>query len=102
MSELHIPDGTVDGSRRQLLKGVGLGGLAAGVLAACGGATKSSDNGGHGSFPKTPKFKFAFINHVTTNQFFVPTQYGAQDACDLIGASFTWQGSVTGAVNEMV
>ena len=33
------------------------------------------------------KLKFVFVNHVTTNPFFVPTQYGAEDACKLLGCS---------------
>src|ERR1700704_3257162 len=44
---------------------------ALGVEAAFGGAATS------GALPSShPKWKFAFINHVTTNPFFVPTQYG--------------------------
>jgi simple sugar transport system substrate-binding protein len=55
------------------------------------------------NFPKTPRGKFAFINHVTTNPFFVPTQYGLQDAAALLGLpkpSFT--GSETSNVPQMV
>ena len=44
-------------------------------------------------YPKHPKWKFAFINHVTTNPFFVPTQYGAADAAKLPDAAYTWAGS---------
>ena len=29
-----------------------------------------------GNFPKTPAWQFWFVNHVYTNTFFVPTQYG--------------------------
>ena len=37
--------------------------------------------------PKShPKWKFNFVNHVTTNPFFVPTIYGAQDACSVLGS----------------
>jgi simple sugar transport system substrate-binding protein len=43
-----------------------------------------------------------FVNHVTTNPFFVPTKYGAQDACKLLGCSYQWTGSETANVNEMV
>jgi simple sugar transport system substrate-binding protein len=39
---------------------------------------------------------------VTTNPFFVPTKYGAQDACTLLGCSYQWTGSETSNVNEMV
>lgn len=93
-------------SRRQLLKGVGLGGVAAGVLAACGGAKKGSSSSGgsgaHGNFPTTPKFKFTFVNHATTNAFFQATRYGAEDACALFGCSYSWTGSETQDVGQMV
>ena len=46
--------------------------------------------------------KFVFVNHVTTNPFFVPTRYGAEDACKLLGCSYQWTGSENANVNEMV
>jgi simple sugar transport system substrate-binding protein len=91
-------------TRRRLLAGTGLFSAAAAssaLLAACGSSTTSSA-GGIGNFPSTPKWKFAFVNHVTTNPFFVPTQYGAADACALLGTSYTWTGSQTSSVPEMV
>jgi len=81
--------------------------MLATALAACGksseddGAAASSD-GGAGNFPKTPKYKFVFVNHVTTNPFFVPTQYGIEDASALLGTTFQWTGSKTADVGEMV
>jgi len=42
------------------------------------------------------------VNHVTTNPFFVPTQYGAADACALLGCTFQWTGSAKADVAEMV
>jgi simple sugar transport system substrate-binding protein len=42
------------------------------------------------------------VNHVTTNIFFTPTQYAASDACKLLGCSYTWTGSATSNVSEMV
>jgi len=42
------------------------------------------------------------VNHVTTNVFFTPTQNGAADACKLLGTSYTWTGSATSNVGEMV
>jgi simple sugar transport system substrate-binding protein len=39
---------------------------------------------------------------VTTNPFFVPTQYGIQDACSLLGCDFQWTGSANADVAEMV
>jgi simple sugar transport system substrate-binding protein len=53
-------------------------------------------------FPKHPKWKFALICHVTTNPFFVPTQYGAADAAKLTDTSYTWSGSTKADVGEMI
>jgi simple sugar transport system substrate-binding protein len=102
--------------RRTLLRNSALagGGAAlAAALAACG--KSSSDNssnnnsdsgaaakGGAGNFPVTPKYKFVFVNHVTTNPFFTPTQYGIQDAGALVNTTFQWTGSKTADVSEMV
>ena len=52
-----------------------------------GGARRAGRPRPRTVFPKHPKWKFAFINHVTTNPFFVPTQYGAADAAKLIDAT---------------
>jgi simple sugar transport system substrate-binding protein len=43
-----------------------------------------------------------FVCHVTTNPFFTPTQYGAHDACALLGTDFQWTGSQNSIVAEMV
>ncbi len=53
-------------------------------------------------FGSHPSYKFVFVNHVTTNPFFVPTQYGAADACKLLGCSYQWTGSESSNVNQMV
>jgi simple sugar transport system substrate-binding protein len=55
-----------------------------------------------GLFPETPEWNFVFVNHVTTNPFFVPTQFGAEDASALLGTSFQWTGSETSEISEMV
>ena len=52
--------------------------------------------------PTHPKWKFVFVNHVTTNPFFVPTQYGIADACALLGCTYQWTGSQTSVAAEMV
>jgi simple sugar transport system substrate-binding protein len=89
-------------ARRAALAGGG-GVLAAALLAACGSSSDSSSAAsGGGVFGGSDKFKFVFVNHVTTNPFFVPTRYGAQDACDLLGCSYQWTGSENSNVNEMV
>jgi len=96
-------------SRRTALTG-GAAGLAATILAACGGGSDSKTtttaaagtpaSGVFGASSK--KLKFVFVNHVTTNPFFVPTKYGAEAACKLLGCSYQWTGSENSNVNEMV
>ena len=53
-------------------------------------------------FGSHPAYKFVIVNHVTTNPFFVPTQYGAADACKLLGCSYQWTGSENSNVSQMV
>jgi simple sugar transport system substrate-binding protein len=96
-------------TRRRLLGGVGLTSAslaASALLAACtNNDDKSSDSAAAtsaGDFPSTPKWKFVFVCHVTTNPFFTPTQYGAQDACALLNTEFQWTGSKDSIVAEMV
>ena len=54
-----------------------------------------------GGLPKK-NYKFVFVNHVTTNEFFTPTIYGIQDACAFFGCSYQWTGSQNSVVSEMV
>jgi simple sugar transport system substrate-binding protein len=97
-------------TRRRLLTGAGLTSAtlaASALLAACGSNDNKSSSGsaaaaGAGDFPSTPKYKFVFVCHVTTNSFFTPTQYGAQDACALLNCQFQWTGSKDSIVAEMV
>jgi simple sugar transport system substrate-binding protein len=91
-------------TRRRLLAGTGLASTslaATALLTACSKA-KTTASGATGNFPKTPKWKFVFVCHVTTNSFFTATQYGAQDACALLGTDFQWTGSQNSIVAEMV
>jgi simple sugar transport system substrate-binding protein len=91
-------------TRRTALTG-GAAGIAAAALAACGGGSDSSSASTTGAstiFKSGKKLKFVFVNHVTTNPFFVPTKYGAEDACKLLGCSYQWTGSENSNVNEMV
>jgi simple sugar transport system substrate-binding protein len=53
-------------------------------------------------FPSHPRWKLVFVNHVTTNPFFVPTQYGIQDACALLDCDYQWTGSTNADVAQMV
>lgn len=96
-------------TRRRLLAGTGLfsASLAASaLLTACTGddqaASAQGEGGAVGNFPSTPKWRFVFVCHVTTNPFFTPTQYGAEDACRLLGAEFQWTGSKDSIPAEMV
>jgi simple sugar transport system substrate-binding protein len=95
-------------TRRRLLKGSGLASAtlaASALLAACGSDDNQPSNAaaaGAGDFPSTPKWRFVFVNHVTTNPFFTPTQYGAQDACALLNCEFQFTGSKDSNVAEMV
>jgi simple sugar transport system substrate-binding protein len=41
-------------------------------------------------------------NPATTNSFFTPTLYGCQDFCTLAGCTFSWVGSLSSVVSEMV
>jgi simple sugar transport system substrate-binding protein len=95
-------------TRRSALTG-GAAGVVATMLAACGGGggpspTTAAPTGGGGNaavFGSPKKLKFVLVNHVTTNPFFVPTKYGAEDACKLLGCSYQWTGSENANVNEM-
>ena len=91
-------------ARRGVLQGAGLAAAAA-ALAACTSQAKTgaSSSGGAGNYPSTPKFKFVFVNHVTTNTFFQPTQYAMADAAALLGLPTPqWTGSETSNVSQMV
>ena len=76
-------------------------GLAAAAAAAAGvpGAALAQPD----SFLRPhPRWRFVFVNHATTNPFFVPALYGMSDACSLLGASYQWTGSARSSVSEMV
>jgi simple sugar transport system substrate-binding protein len=87
---LNMKDGP---TRRRLLQGTGLvsaTAAASALLAACGSSASGSSGSpsakdAAGNFPTVPKWKFTFVNHVTDNSFFTPTQYGFQDCAALLG-----------------
>lgn len=92
-------------SRRRLIRNVGIAGVGvpalSALLAACtGNAADASPTGG--PYPGHKKYKFTLVNHVTTNSFFTPTRFGAEDACALLGCSYNWTGSENSIVSEMV
>ena len=103
LPEKEVPRGM---DRKKLLSILGMGGAAVSfpaLLAACGGGgSDNSSSSGAGNFPETPKWKFVYVNHVTTNPFFVPTQYGIEDADAVFNTSHQWTGSENSVVSEMV
>ena len=107
---LNMKDGH---TRRKLLTGTGLvsaTAAASALLAACSSSSSGSTSSTSaaaataGNFPKTPAWQFWFVNHVYSNPFFVPTQYGFQDAAALLDIPTPkWGGSAsTSSVPEMV
>jgi simple sugar transport system substrate-binding protein len=112
---LNMKDGP---SRRRLLEGAGLfsaTAAASALIAACSSSSSSSAAPTAtasasktaaavvGNFPATPAWQFWFVNHVTTNLFFVPTQNGFADATKLLGLPTPkWGGSTTSSATQMV
>jgi simple sugar transport system substrate-binding protein len=94
-------------TRRKLLTGTGLvsaTAAASALLAACtsSGSTAASGSAA-GNFPKTPAWQFWFVNHVTSNPFFTPTQYALADAASLVGLPTPkFGGSANSVISEMV
>jgi simple sugar transport system substrate-binding protein len=92
--------------RRAFLRRTALTGVAAGsvssILAACGSSASSGGSNSSSIFGSHPEYKFVVVNHVTTNSFFVPTQYGIADACKVLGCSYEWTGSESENIDQMV
>ncbi len=91
-------DDQVGGVRRRGVLSTAALGTALGLLGR-GGTARAADAG---PFPNHPRWRFVFVNHVTTNPFFVPTQNGLADACALLGCDHQWTGSANSDVSEMV
>ena len=103
---LNMKDGP---TRRRLLAGTGMvsaAGAASALLAACTSSSSTAaavTSGGNNPFPAVPGQKYYFVNHVTTNQVFTPTQYGLADAAALLGIPKpVWSGSTTSSDAEMI
>jgi simple sugar transport system substrate-binding protein len=93
--------------RAALLRRIAVGGAALSIPALLSAKEAFASPalpaaGGGGNYPSHPKWKFALICHVTTNPFFVPTQYGAADAAALVNVTYTWGGSTKADVGEML
>jgi simple sugar transport system substrate-binding protein len=96
-------------SRRRFLRNAGaaasipmLAGVADILSSQGAGAQTYKRNDDHPFFAMHPKYHFVMDNHVTTNSFFTATIYGCQDFCTLTNSSFTWTGSQTSVVSQMV
>ena len=100
-------------SRRRFLRNAGIGVAAVPLLGAIadmvgepGAAAQrlpfASSAGTKNPFPTYPAYRFAFICHVTADPFFNACRSGATDASNLLGTSYTWGGSETDIVPEMV
>jgi simple sugar transport system substrate-binding protein len=73
-------------------------------LAAAGASLPSvlDQPAGPGFLRQHPRWRFVFVNHATTNPFFVPTRYGIEDASSLFGVDWQWTGSRRSDVGEMI
>lgn len=99
MDENEKREGLLSIKRRMMVQGgPALLAAAAGMAAMA----KPAQAAEAGLLPKHKSWKLVFVNHVTTNPFFVPTQYGIQDACAYFGCDYQWTGSETAVVGEMV
>lgn len=87
--------------RRALLGAAALGMGAATLGGSVSRAFADNTTPGTGGLPRKP-YKFAFVCHVTLDQFFTPCVYGIQDACAQVGATYQWTGSQKNVVSEMV
>jgi simple sugar transport system substrate-binding protein len=99
-----------DASRRRFLRNVGMAaasvpflGTFTDVLTERGAAAQTFHDSNNPLFASHPKYRFTFVNHVTTNTFFTATIYGIQDAARLLGIPTPqWTGSQNSIVSEMV
>jgi simple sugar transport system substrate-binding protein len=78
-------------------------GLSQANFSSVGASRATRMRAGAGNFPETPDWNFVFVNHVTTNEFWVPTIYGLEDASSMLGLPTPqWTGSETSEIGEMV
>ncbi|HXQ40332.1 MAG TPA: sugar ABC transporter substrate-binding protein [Candidatus Udaeobacter sp.] len=96
VAELDPASGGI--ARRALMSGVSL----AAAMAMLGAGSRVAEAAEGSAFPAHKRWKLTFVNHVTTNPFFVPTQYAIADACAMFGCQHQWTGSANADVAEMV
>ena len=76
----------------------------AALVAAAAAAARTGVAGAavEGFLQPHPRWRFCFVNHATTNPFFVPARYGIADACSLFECTADWVGSTRSDVGDMV
>lgn len=101
-------------SRRRFLRNAGITAAAvpflgtfAEVLSEPGASAQNklpfaSPSGTKNPWPPYPAYRFAMVCHVTADPFFVACREGADDMCALLGVSYTWTGSETDIIPQMV
>ena len=103
----ETPHGRARAVTRRAALGGGAGAIAGLMLgqpaaSLAAGAAHAASSSAASVFGKQKAYHFVFVNHATTNAFFTATQYGAADACALLGCSYTWTGSPTSNIPAMV
>ena len=104
LTEESIQQASTAMSRRKALTTaakLGVGGAAIAAALKAGRVDEALASSRSLDLPKAG-YRIVFVNHVTTNAFFTPTQSGAGDASKIFGGSFNWTGSQTSIVAEMV
>jgi simple sugar transport system substrate-binding protein len=90
-------------SRRRFLRNAGIMVAAVPLIGAFPESVMAaSPSGSKNPWPSYPAYRFAMVCHVTADPFFVSCRAGANDMCALLGCSYTWSGSETGVIPEMV
>ena len=95
-------EGSAGLSRREALRRAATAGALLSLSSLGLASAEAAEGETYGKYPKHPKWRFTFVNHVTTNPFFVPTRYGAEDACALLGCTYQWTGSEKSIATDMV
>ena len=106
----HVDPKQYEQSRRRFLRNAGVAaatvpflGTLTEVLTERGASAQSFSDSNVPFFASHPKYKFTFVNHVTTNPFFTPTIYGLQDAAAILGIPVpAWTGSANSLATDMV
>src|SRR5260221_11477480 len=108
MKRISLPPGMSSSwdqvSRREALRRAACAGALMSLPALSGIGISTAESAGEalGKFPKHLQWKFVFVSHVTTNPFWVPLRYGAEDAGPLLGTTLQWTGPEKPTATERV